>query len=119
MRTPHVNADALRADALELIEPLVSVANLRGVTQRLLLRDADELDSLFSDNGALSLLLALIRRTCRNGFQAGDLAARFAAHGILRDIYKLFIRPPDETSSAQGSMVVAAIRGMIERHMPA
>lgn len=117
MTTPHVNQDSLPLDAMRMIEPLVSIADLSGVIRKLLRLDSDELDLLFSDSGALSLLLALLRQTCRKAFQDHDSTSQFALHVILNDIYKLSLRPPDGTSSAQGSMLVAAIKGMIERHM--
>lgn len=99
-----------------LLARLVSPAELPTVCRELLARDSGELDELAA-GGALPLLMAATRRLCRDGFEAGDAASQLAAHRVLNDIYKLFIRPPAAPSSAQGSAVVAAVKGEIERRL--
>lgn len=115
MTTRPTNAGS--PDIWATLAPLVSAKELSAISQDLLRRDADELDEQFAVGGALPLLLTATRRLCREGFAAGDTQSQFIAHRVLNDIYKLFIRPPAEASSAQGSAVVATVKGEIERHL--
>jgi pyrroloquinoline quinone (PQQ) biosynthesis protein C len=118
MTTRSTNTkDSISPDVLASLAPLVSTKELLSVARTLLRRDSDELDGLFADRNAMSLLLTATSQLCRDGFQTGDIPSQLAAQRMLNDIYKLFLRPPDEARSAQGSAVVAAIKGEIERHL--